>query len=292
MRVNFPAAVALWLHFSSSATVCAARARTHAIPCCASHPPSLLASPPSIPHPNRTRPPQRENPPRITLPVVIRLASHSRQQIPSPSATHCHHHCHFAPSAHPRDTPLGTHRSERSASLTPALPSSRPGIPAHHSLASPRARSRPTPLRTHPTVTQPAVHSLVNHPRHPEHREMRGPGLVHGPPHVDGKIFHGYFRLSRGVSERVSERASERTPWSGSTGIPRIQRSPAPAHAGHRRRMIFVSRCQMLYTSESREAGRVSCFLFFAPEYAVGDAWSVFSFPAGNLSFILRRGFS
>jgi len=173
-----------------------------------SHPPSLLTSPPSQPHPNRTRPPQRENPPRITLPVVIRLASHSRQQIPSPSATHCHHHCHFAPSAHPRDTPLGTHRSERSTSFTtPRCPHLALASLAHRSPHF-TARSRPTPLRTHPTVTQPAVHSLVNHPRHPEHREMRGPGLVHGPPHVDGKIFHGYFRLSRGVSERVSERAS------------------------------------------------------------------------------------
>lgn len=38
------------------------------------------------PHPSK-------GPPRITLPVVIRLASHSRQQIPSPSATHCHHYC-------------------------------------------------------------------------------------------------------------------------------------------------------------------------------------------------------
>ncbi|EZA61527.1 hypothetical protein X777_07860 [Ooceraea biroi] len=111
MRVNFPAAVALWLHFSSSATVCAARARTiphRTTPHRTAHPPArarLLASPPSMPHPNRTRPPQREHPPRITLPVVIRLASHSRQQIPSPSATHCHHHCHFAPSAHHRGTP-------------------------------------------------------------------------------------------------------------------------------------------------------------------------------------------
>ncbi|KYQ55718.1 hypothetical protein ALC60_05360, partial [Trachymyrmex zeteki] len=47
-----------------------------------SHPPSLLASPPSIPHPNRTRPPQRENPPRITLPVVIRLAMSERASAP------------------------------------------------------------------------------------------------------------------------------------------------------------------------------------------------------------------
>jgi len=162
MRVNFPAAVALWLHFSSSATVCAARAhrtaphrtaphRTaprHATP---RHPPGrarLLASPSSIPHPNRTRPPQREHPPRITLPVVIRLASHSRQQIPSPSATHCHHHCHFAPSAHHRGTPSALTARSALPRAPPQLHATDPRspLPAPRSPAPPRARS-PAPSR-------------------------------------------------------------------------------------------------------------------------------------------------
>ena len=36
--------------------------------------------------------PSKEPPSNHPCPVVIRLASHSRQQIPSPSATHCHHY--------------------------------------------------------------------------------------------------------------------------------------------------------------------------------------------------------
>lgn len=237
----------------------------------ASHPvpPSSLPSPPSppssIPHPNESG----GNPPRITLPVVIRLASHSRQQIPSPSATHCHHHhhhhCHFASSALPPAVPSRSESSERSVHR------SFPRALRTLSLSL-SARASDTVENSSHIVTQPAVHSLVNHPRHPEHREMRGPGLVHGPPHVDGKIFHGYFRLSRGASERIPRFLPLPLPLSpdlrsGSTGIPRIQRSPAPApgtRSGDRRRMIFVSRCQMLYTSESGARGWPGfLFLFF-----------------------------
>lgn len=106
------------------------------------HPLGLLASPPSIPHPNRTRPPQRENPPRITLPVVIRLASHSRQQIPSPSATHCHHHCHFAPSAHPRDTPLATLTARSSLLRFAPVPPPPSSLPRHPRAPFPRLTAR------------------------------------------------------------------------------------------------------------------------------------------------------
>lgn len=159
MRVNFPAAVVLWLHFSSSGTVFPPHERA-----ISTLPPPLYAAPSShdsrvarLPTPNHS-----PSPPPL---VVIRLASHSRQQIPSPAEPLL-------------STPF------------PLIPPPPQPLTTIYNIAHTYTEC-PTPLLlatrlTLSTCSSLSWYTLVNHPRHPEHREVHWCSLV---DHIDGKIF-------------------------------------------------------------------------------------------------------